>query len=132
MPRLTLVLLSLCLCVGINIHAQKSPNLSSPKKTFKLLRKAIKNKDLELYTQLWYEPKVEREGMISDLKKSDKTWVRLQGIFTGPQKIMQDEYSESEGQKFYRCRIKAPKAKGGGIGTMRMILHEGQWLMYSW
>ncbi|MCB9232978.1 MAG: hypothetical protein H6581_15040 [Bacteroidia bacterium] len=113
-------------------HAQANPALSSPKKTFKTLQKAIKNEDLATYKLCWFPKTLESEGMFSKLQSDPKQWIELHEIFKGPQKLINEEYHTSDGIKKYKATVHAPAVGDRGIGTINMVLEDGNWVLWRW
>lgn len=105
---------------------------ASPQELFQVLVEAIKSEDLQVYASCWNPETMEREGQVSRLKEDPGGWEELQGIFQGPQKLKKGEYSGAEGNQTYSASVKAPKAKEGGIGNVRMVQKDGGWLMNTW
>jgi hypothetical protein len=112
---------------------QGNGQFDTPESTFLTLQQAIQNKDLKLYAQCWDPERLEREGSYSMLQEKPKLWEELQGMFQGPQTLGKGKRSQSaDGREKLKFEVDAPEAKGGGIGSMIMILNGENWQMYSW
>lgn len=122
-----LALLTLWACSPSNYGS-----MDTPEATFNTLRKAIADRDLEMYTRCWHPDRKEREGMVSKLKDKPERWDELNGFFKGKVTIGEMDRFERDGKKMCKMQIEAPDADGGGLGGVTMINVDGKWLMYGW
>ncbi|MDH3590571.1 MAG: hypothetical protein OER88_01740 [Planctomycetota bacterium] len=98
--------------------------------TFDTLVRAIRAKDLELYKQCFTTKAHERgeSGLAKFEQKPEEAWKELQGMFSGPLSIKDQE---TRGDTT-RVSIEAPEAEGGGIGGMTFQRVDGKWLVRNW
>ena len=66
------------------------------------------------------------KGCSRKLDKGGAAWDELQGIFKGPQTLVDGRQLEREGRQMYKASVNAPEAEGGGIGGLMMVEEAGR------
>ncbi|MEM0998007.1 MAG: hypothetical protein AAGN35_13030 [Bacteroidota bacterium] len=107
-------------------------NPQTPEGTLRALISAIEDEDFARYRALWHPERVKTEGMIEKLQTDPSEWKDLQARVRGKYTIETQQIRDQARPPRCRMRVVSPEAKGGGIGSLRMVQVDGRWLMWSW
>ena len=105
-------------------------DLSTPEGTFRTLRTAVTNKDIELYKVCFTDGAL--AGGEAEMDKferdPDAFWAEFQGFFRGPQSIEVEIFADDGA----RGLVTAPQAEDGGIGGIRFARVGNDWKIRTW
>ncbi len=106
---------------------------TTPRARFELLVAAVRAKDLEAYKECWSVHARPDESMIERLEAGDdKLWEQMQGVFKGPQTLIERKRLSIDGRAHFKGKVDAPEADGLGVGSLMMVQDEDGWRMVSW